>query len=128
MPLALTLPIGLHQLPPMLLVLLALVTGFAVGIPAVIWGTRDIVRIPHWVWRTERAREEPWLLAMLVGCALGGWPGVAVVLSWKSSHTRVALLEDWERLDRGDRRSCDATGGRLATLPADGAERQGAAG
>jgi hypothetical protein len=126
--LALTLPIGPHHVPSMLLLLLVLVIGYAVGIPAVIWGTRDVVRIPHWVWRTERAREEPWLLGMLVGCVLGGWPGAALVLGWKSSHTRVALLEDWERLDRVDSRSHDATSGRLTTLPADGAERRGATG
>lgn len=74
--------------------------GFLVAVPSVFWGCRDVRRIPHWVWRTERSREERWITAMLVGALLGGWPGVLAVVAWRTSHQRVVLLEDWERLER----------------------------
>ena len=82
------------------LLMFAVMTGFVVAIPAVVWGIRDVCRIPHWVWRTEKSKEERWLTAMLVGSLFGGWPGVIVALAWKNSHRRVVLLEDWERLER----------------------------
>ncbi len=82
------------------LAVVGIMVGFAVAIPALVWGFRDVRRIPHWVWRTERAKEEPWLIAMFVGTLLGGWPGVLTVLAWKNSHQRVVLLEDWERFER----------------------------
>jgi hypothetical protein len=82
------------------LAMLLVMLGYVLAVPSVIWGCRDVRRIPHWVWRTERSREERWLTAMLVGALLGGWPGILVVVAWRGSHQRVVLLEDWERLER----------------------------
>jgi hypothetical protein len=82
------------------LAMVGLMVGFVLAVPTVVWGYRDVRRIPHWVWRTERSKEQPWLTAMLIGTLLGGWPGIVVVLAWRTSHQRVVLLEDWERLER----------------------------
>jgi hypothetical protein len=82
------------------LAMVLVMVGYVAAVPTVAWGFRDVRHIPHWVWRTERSREDRWLTAMVIGALLAGWPGILVVAAWRSSHQRVVLLEDWERLER----------------------------
>ena len=96
------------------LAVVGIMVGFAVAIPALVWGFRDVRRIPHWVWRTERAKEEPWLIAMFVGTLLGGWPGVL-------TRPRVEEQPPAGRPARG----LGAVRTGLTTLPPDGVDRNG---
>jgi hypothetical protein len=87
---------SMHLLLPV--AALALV-GWVVAFPFVTRGTTDVRRIPGSVWRiTGYHSRRNWRVAMWGGYLLGGWPGMAVVLSWRRSDTRETLRDEWHLL------------------------------
>ena len=77
----------------------AAVLGWVVAFPFVRKGLADIRRIPGTVWRvTGYTNRKAWRLKMLVGYALGGWPGAVFVLIWRRSEQRETLRDEWHLL------------------------------
>jgi hypothetical protein len=89
-----------------LLIILLLVFGYAAAVPALVWGLRDLKRIPGGVWRhaAQRPRAQ-WRAGMISAYALGGWPAFASVLSWRQSRERADLLDEWAHLSKRKRQA-----------------------
>jgi hypothetical protein len=88
-------------LEPSALVVIVLVAGFVVALPALVWGLRDVKKIPGGVWRhaAERPRRQ-WRVGMISCYLLAGWPAIVAVVAWRRSRERADLLAEWAVLSR----------------------------
>ena len=91
---------------PSVLIVIALVAGYIVALPALLWGLRDIANIPGGVWRhaAQRPRHQ-WRVGIIATYALGGWPTIVAVYVWWRSRERADLLFEWADLSERKRNS-----------------------
>jgi hypothetical protein len=73
---------------------MVVVAGWVVAVAPVVWAYSDIARIPRPVWYWTGFRREPWRVGLAVAWLCGGWPAIAVVVAWRRSAARRALLEE----------------------------------
>jgi hypothetical protein len=88
------------------LIVVALVAGYLVALPALLWGLADIAKIPGGVWRhaAERPRHQ-WRIGIIGAYVLGGWPTLVAVYVWWRSRERADLLFEWADLSERKRNS-----------------------
>jgi hypothetical protein len=88
------------------LVVVLILVGYAVALPALLWMLHDLARIPRGLWRYAASRPpQAWRAALIAGYACSGWPSLVVALSWWRSRERGALLEDWADMHARNERS-----------------------
>lgn len=89
---------------PTSLVLIVLVAGYGVALPALVWGLRDLRRIPGGVWRhaAQRPREQ-WRFGFISSYLLAGWPSIVSVIAWRRSQERADLFVEWAVLSERKR-------------------------
>jgi hypothetical protein len=87
-------------------ILALLLTGFVASAPVLWWGLADLKHIPGGVWRHSAQRpRRMWRAGMISSYALGGWPVIVAVWSWRHSTERANLLDEWKHLSERKRRS-----------------------
>jgi hypothetical protein len=89
---------------PGALIVMMLLAGYVVALPALLFGLHDLSRIPGGVWRhaAQRPREQ-WRFGMISSYALAGWPTIASVIVWRLSQERADLLDEWAALSERKR-------------------------
>jgi hypothetical protein len=101
------------------LIALALVAGYVVMLPVLLWGLRDMDRIPGGVWRHAARRPlVQWRTGLVSAYALAGWPVIVAVGKWRRSRERADLLEEWADLSARKRRTRRHAVARAAADPA----------
>jgi hypothetical protein len=88
------------------LLIAVLIVGYVAGLPVLLWGLGDLNHIPGGVWRhaADRPRAQ-WRTGMISAYALGGWPVLFSVATWRRSRERADLLDEWEHLSRRKRQA-----------------------
>ncbi|MGZ4688469.1 MAG: hypothetical protein ACXVKA_16300 [Acidimicrobiia bacterium] len=91
---------------PSALIVIVLLAGYVMALPALLWGLGDVANIPGGVWRhaAQRPRHQ-WRIGMLVAYGLGGWPVIVAALVWWRSRERADLLAEWADLSARKRRA-----------------------
>ena len=86
---------------PSALIVIVLLVGYLVALPALVWGLRDLSRIPGGVWRhaAQRPREQ-WRVGMISSYCLAGWPSIAAAILWWRSQERSDLFAEWAILSQ----------------------------
>lgn len=81
---------------PTALIVIVFLGGYAFALPTLMWGLRDLSRIPSGVWRhaAQRPREQ-WRFGMISSYLLAGWPAVVSVIVWRRSQERADLIAEW---------------------------------
>lgn len=81
---------------PTTLIVIVLLVGYVVALPVLMWGVRDLARIPGGVWRhaAQRPREQ-WRFGMISAYLLAGWPSIVAVIAWRRSQERRDLFTEW---------------------------------
>jgi hypothetical protein len=81
------------------LIAVLLLAGYVMTFPVLLWGLRDMKEIPGGVWRhaAQRPRAQ-WKGGMITAYALGGWPVIASVYTWRTSRERTDLRDEWAHL------------------------------
>jgi hypothetical protein len=89
---------------PSTLVAAVVLAGFVLALPLLVWGMRDLARIPGGVWRhaAQRPREQ-WRFGMISAYLLAGWPAIVSVIVWRRSQERSDLLMEWAVLSERKR-------------------------
>jgi hypothetical protein len=88
------------------LIACALVAGYVVALPALLYGLRDLKHIPGGIWRHAAQRPQAqWRRGILFAYVLCGWPAIVAVLVWRRSRERSDLLEEWAELSARKRQS-----------------------
>jgi hypothetical protein len=67
------------------------VLGYIVGLPFLLWSIQDGRTISRRVWAACGRRRSRWEQQMVLGYAIGGWPAVALALSWRRGRLRHDL-------------------------------------
>ncbi len=79
-----------------------IVLGYVAGLPVLQWHRRDLLSFRQPLWAGYGSREAR-LRGAFVSYLAFGWPEVFMALGWRSSQTRLALIE--ERNDMREARS-----------------------
>jgi hypothetical protein len=90
-----------------------LLAGYVVALPALLWGLADLRRIPGGVWR--HAAQRPyvhWRTGLIGAYLICGWPVLFAALHWRRGHERAELHEEWAELSRRKREKKAAMAGR----------------
>jgi hypothetical protein len=97
---------------------LALVAGYVVTLPALLYGLHDLAHIPGGVWRHAARRPQvQWQIGFWSAYALAGWPVIVAVVKWRRSRERAELLEEWADLSARKHRSRGRAVPRAAAEP-----------
>lgn len=96
----------------------ALVAGYVVTLPVLLYGLHDLSHIPGGVWRHAAHRPVlQWRIGFWSAYALAGWPVIVAVVNWRRSRERADLLEEWADLSARKRRSRRRSVPRAAAEP-----------
>lgn len=100
------------------LIALTLLAGYAVALPVLLYGLRDLKHIPGGIWRHAAQRPHvQWRSGMLSAYALGGWPAMVAVIMWWRSRERSDLLDEWAELSARKHQSRRRHSARVAPEP-----------
>ena len=100
------------------LIALTLLAGYAVALPVLLYGLRDLKHIPGGIWRHAAQRPQvQWRSGMLSAYALGGWPAMVAVIMWWRSRERSDLLDEWAELSARKHQSQRRHSARVAPAP-----------
>jgi len=70
------------------------VAGMVVAVPALLWWSHDVARIPGPAWYWTGHHRRSWQWGLLFGWIAGGWPAIVIVIVWSQSAVRRDVRDE----------------------------------